>query len=221
MEILTTLIDVALHLDVHLAALLAEYGTLLFLILFVIVFCETGLVVTPFLPGDSLLFMAGALTVTGAEVGFNLPTLMIVLFSAAVLGDNFNYWIGRWAGKRILVWGEGSRFFNRAAFDKTHEFYERYGGWTMLVARFMPFVRTFAPFVAGVARMDYRRYLTYDTAGAVLWVVSMTGAGYLFGNIPWVRNNLMLIVLALIFIPALPAVIAWTRLRLSQRSAGA
>jgi membrane-associated protein len=211
MEILAQLIDIALHLDVHLASLLADYGTWIYLILFLIVFCETGLVVTPFLPGDSLLFMAGALTVTGAEQGFDLVTLMTVLFAAAVIGDNTNYWIGRWAGKRILKWGEGSRFFNRAAFDKTHDFYERNGGWTMLVARFMPFVRTFAPFVAGVARMDYRRYLAYDTAGAVLWVGSLCSAGYFFGNIPWVRSNLTLIVLGLIIIPGLPAVYMWIK----------
>jgi membrane-associated protein len=211
MEFFAQLIDIALHLDVHLAALLADYGLWIYLILFLIVFCETGLVVTPFLPGDSLLFMAGALTVKGAAQGFDLGTLMAVLFAAAVIGDNTNYWIGRGAGSRILKWGEGSRFFNRAAFDKTHDFYERYGGWTMLMARFMPFVRTFAPFVAGVARMDYRRYLAYDTAGAVLWVGSLCSAGYFFGNISWVRSNLTLIVLALIIIPGLPTVFLWAK----------
>lgn len=220
MELLAQLIDIALHLDAHLAALLADYGTLIYLILFLIVFCETGLVVTPFLPGDSLLFMAGALTVTGAEQGFDLPTLMAVMFAAAVLGDNTNYWVGRWAGKRIMSWSERHpKVINRAAFDKTHEFYERHGGWTMLMARFLPFVRTFAPFVAGVARMDYRRYLAYDTAGAVLWVGSLCTAGHMFGNLPWVRDNLTLIVLALIILPGLPAVFVWLRHRWSLRAA--
>ncbi len=219
MEFLAQFIDIALHLDVHLAALLAEYGRLLFLILFLIVFCETGLVIAPFLPGDSLLFMAGALTVNGAANGFDLPTLMAVLLVAAVLGDNTNYWIGRWAGKRILAWGEGSRFFNRAAFDRTHDFYERYGAFTMVIARFMPFVRTFAPFVAGIARMDYRKYFLYDFAGAVLWVGSMCSAGYLFGNIPWVRTNLTFIVLGMIALSVVPLIIAWARHRWSMRAA--
>lgn len=211
MEFLAQLIDIALHLDVHLASLLAQYGTWLYVILFVIVFCETGLVVTPLLPGDSLLFMAGALAVKGVDQGFDIMTLMAVLLVAATLGDNCNYWIGRWAGKRILKWGEHSRFFNRAAFDKTHDFYERHGGFTMVVARFLPFVRTFAPFVAGVAVMHYPRYFLFDFAGAILWVVTMCMAGYFFGNIPWVSQNLTLIVLALIFLPALPAGIAWLR----------
>jgi membrane-associated protein len=142
---------------------------------------------------------------------------MAVLFSAAVIGDNTNYAIGRWAGKHVLRWGEHSKIFNRTAFDKTHEFYERYGGMTMLIARFMPFVRTFAPFVAGVAKMSYPRYFLYDLAGAVLWVGTMCLGGYWFGNLPWVRSNLSLIVLGTIGLSVLPLVLAWARQRWAAR----
>ena len=221
MELLTAFIDIVLHLDAHLAALLADYGAWVYVVLFLIVFCETGLVVTPFLPGDSLLFVAGALAATsgGSDGTYNIQTLMAVLLAAAVIGDNTNYAIGRWAGKLILRWGEHSRFFNRAAFDKTHAFYERYGGVTMLIARFMPFVRTFAPFVAGVAEMRYARYFAYDFAGAVLWVGSMCMGGYLFGNIPWVKSNLSLIVVGTVALSVLPIGIALVRERLAARKA--
>jgi membrane-associated protein len=219
MEFIAQLIDIALHLDVHLATLLATYGVWVYVILFLIVFCETGLVVTPFLPGDSLLFVAGALAATsgGADGTYRIDVLMAVLFSAAVIGDNTNYAIGRWAGKHVLRWGEHSKIFNRTAFDKTHEFYERYGGMTMLIARFMPFVRTFAPFVAGVAKMSYPRYFLYDLAGAVLWVGTMCLGGYWFGNLPWVRSNLSLIVLGTIGLSVLPLVLAWARQRWAAR----
>ncbi len=210
------LIDIFLHLDKHLAAVVETYGPLVYGLLFLIVFVETGVVVMPFLPGDSLLFVAGTLAGIGA---LDLPLLLIVLFAAAVIGDNTNYAIGRWAGKRILRWGEHSRFFNRAAFDKTHAFYERYGGVTMLIARFMPFVRTFAPFVAGVAEMRYARYFAYDFAGAVLWVGSMCMGGYLFGNIPWVKSNLSLIVVGTVALSVLPIGIALVRERLAARKA--
>jgi membrane-associated protein len=214
-ELIAQFIDIILHVDKYLAALLAQYGTWIYAILFLIVFCETGLVVTPFLPGDSLLFVAGALAATSGG-SFQIEIVIAVLLSAAILGDNVNYWIGRWAGKRILTWGERhARFFNRKAFDMTHAYYEAHGGKTMLVARFMPFVRTFAPFVAGVGNMSYPRYFAFDLAGAFLWVFSLCLAGYWFGNIPWVKSNLSLIVFATIGLSLMPLFIAWLRHRLS------
>ena len=221
MELLPQFIDIVLHLDKHLAMLLEQYGVWVYAILFAIVFCETGLVVTPFLPGDSMLFVAGALAATSEASGgnFSIAILMATLFSAAVLGDNTNYWIGRWAGGKILRWGEGSRFFNRKAFDATHAFYEKYGGVTMLVARFMPFVRTFAPFVAGVGTMHYPRYLAFDTVGAVLWVGLLCTAGYLFGNLPWIKGNLSLVILGTIALSLLPLVVAGIRARLAGAKA--
>jgi membrane-associated protein len=219
-DLLAQFIDLVLHLDVHLAALLAQYGTFVYVILFAIVFCETGLVVMPFLPGDSMLFVAGALAATSASGGsFDINILIAVLLTAAVLGDNTNYWIGRWAGKRILTWGENSRFFNRAAFDHTHAFYERHGGKTMMMARFLPFVRTFAPFVAGVAEMNYGRFFSFDFAGAVVWVFSLCLAGYWFGNLPWVKSNLSLIIFGIIGLTLLPLIGAWLRHRLAPTGA--
>ena len=220
MEFLAQFIDVVLHVDKYLATLLAQYGTWIYAILFVTVFCETGLVVTPFLPGDSLLFVAGALAATSANSGgsFDIGMVIGVLLAAAVLGDNTNYWIGRWAGKRVLAWGDSSRFFNRQAFDVTHAYYEKHGGKTMLVARFMPFVRTFAPFVAGVADMSYPRYFAFDLAGALLWVFSLCLAGFWFGNLPWVKANLSLIVFGTIGLSLLPLVLAWLRQRLAAKA---
>lgn len=217
MDILLQFIDFIVHLDAHLVRLLADYGSWLYVILFVIVFCETGLVVTPFLPGDSLLFLAGALAASGGN--FDIRILIPVVLSAAIIGDNVNYWIGHWTGARVLKWGDGSRFFNRKAFDATHAFYEKHGGKTMLVARFMPFVRTFAPFVAGVGKMPYGRYFVFDFAGAILWVFSMCLAGYWFGNIPWVKSNLTLIVFGMIGFSVVPMVVAWLRQHLAMRSA--
>ena len=217
-ELITQFIDIILHVDKYLAALLAQYGTWIYAILFLIVFCETGLVVTPFLPGDSLLFVAGALAATSGG-SFQIEIVIGVLLAAAILGDNTNYWIGRWAGKRILTWGERhARFFNRKAFDMTHAYYEAHGGKTMLVARFMPFVRTFAPFVAGVGNMSYPRYFAFDLAGAFLWVFSLCLAGYWFGNIPWVKSNLSLIVFATIGLSLVPLFLAWLRHRLAPRA---
>lgn len=213
MELLAQFIDIVLHLDKHLALMVAEYGVWIYVILFAIVFCETGLVVTPFLPGDSLLFVAGALAATG---GMDIQVLIAVLLTAAVLGDNVNYAIGRWVGGHILRWGEKSRFFNRAAYEKTHAFYEHYGPLTMTMARFIPLVRTFAPFVAGVARMTYPRYFAFDFLGAVLWVFSLTLAGYWFGNLPVVKNNLSLVILAIIALSVLPIAIGWLRQRLAS-----
>ena len=217
MELLAQFIDIVLHVDKYLAALLAQYGIWIYAILFAIVFCETGLVVTPFLPGDSLLFVAGALAATSGG-SFDIDIVIAVLLSAAVLGDNTNYWIGRWAGKRILAWGEGSRYFNRKAFDITHAYYEHHGGKTMLVARFMPFVRTFAPFVAGVGNMSYPRYFAFDLAGAVLWVFSLCLAGFWFGNLAWVKSNLSLIVFGTIGLSLVPLALAWLRQRMAAKA---
>lgn len=209
MELLTSFIDIILHLDVHLAAVLADYGPWIYAILFLIIFCETGLVVFPFLPGDSLLFVAGALAAGG---GMDIGTLCGVLLAAAVLGDNTNYWIGHTIGPRVFRW-ENSRFFNKAAFDKTHEFFERHGGKTIIIARFLPLVRTFAPFVAGVARMTYPRFLALDFLGGCIWIFSLCLAGYWFGNLPIVRNNLSAVILGIIAISLLPIAIGWLRHR--------
>ena len=221
MELLLYFWDLMVHLDKHLANLLLQYGAWVYLILFLIVFCETGLVVTPFLPGDSLLFIAGALTVAGSSAGtLNIATLNLLLIAAAILGNTTNYWIGRYFGPKVFAW-EDSRFFNRAAFDKAHAFYERHGGKTIVITRFLPILRTFAPFVAGVAQMTHARFQSYNIAGGVLWVASLTLAGYWFGNIPWVKANLTLIIFALIIIPGLPALVTairhWSEQRRSRK----
>lgn len=213
MELIAQFIDIVLHLDRYLAVLVAEYGVWIYALLFAIIFCETGLVITPFLPGDSLLFVAGALAATG---GLDIGTLIAVLLAAAIIGDNTNYWIGRWVGERVLNWGAGSRFFNRGAYDKAHDFYERWGGLTMTVARFIPLVRTFAPFVAGVARMTYPRYFAFDLLGGIIWVFSLTLAGYWFGNLPVVKNNLSLVILGIVGLSVLPVAVGWLRQRLSR-----
>jgi membrane-associated protein len=180
--------------------LLQQYGAWVYLILFLIVFCETGLVVTPFLPGDSLLFVSGALW---AAAGMDLHALVIVLVGAALLGDNCNYWIGRYLGPRVFRW-ERSRFFNRAALDRTRGFYDRHGGKTVIMARYVPLVRTFAPFVAGIGRMPYVRFIAFSVAGAFLWVVSLTFAGYFLGNMPVVRQNLSVVILGIIALSLVP-----------------
>ena len=220
MEFLSPFLDLFLHIDKHLAALLAQYGTWIYAILFAIIFCETGLVVMPFLPGDSLLFVAGTLAATSAATGgeFNLTTLMPVLMIAAILGDNVNYSIGRRAGQRILKWGEGSRFFNRAAYDKTHAFYATHGGKTLVIARFMPLIRTFAPFVAGVGVMHYRRFFIFNVIGGVAWIGSLTLAGYWFGNLPWVQANLTLVIFGIIGVSLSPMLIAWLRHRFTAKA---
>ena len=206
MELLTAFIDIILHLDIHLASLLAEYGTWIYAILFLIIFCETGLVFMPFLPGDSLLFVAGALAATSPAL--EIDVLIAVLLAAAILGDNTNYWIGRALGPKVFRW-EKSRFFNRAAFDKTHSYFEKHGGKTIIIARFLPLLRTFAPFVAGVAHMTYSRYFLLDLAGGILWIFSLTLAGYWFGNIPFIKNNLTLMILVIIALSLLPLVIGY------------
>lgn len=199
MELLATLWDFAVRLDVHLAAFVARHGAWVYALLFAIVFCETGLVVTPFLPGDSLLFVVGAMCGVGM---LNLPLAIALLTAAAILGDQCNYAIGRRVGPRVFQW-ENSRYFNKRAFDQTHAFYEKYGGVTIVVARFMPFLRTFAPFVAGVASMTRSRFTAYNVSGALLWVVGITTVGYLFGNLPWVKEHLDKIIWAAILIPGL------------------
>jgi membrane-associated protein len=201
------LAELFLHLDKHLAAVVAEYGVWVYAILFAIIFVETGLVVMPFLPGDSLLFVCGAIAAIG---GLSLPLLIVLLIVAAVLGDAVNYSVGHYFGPRVWGW-EQSRFFNRAAFERTHAFYEKHGAVTIIVARFLPFVRTFAPFVAGVAAMTYSKFALYNVVGAVLWVVSLTVLGYFVGNLPWVKEHFSWVALALIVVPGLPAV--WEVLR--------
>ena len=212
MELIAFLIDFILHVDKHLAEFVQAYGMWVYALLFLIVFVETGLVVMPFLPGDSLLFIVGALAGAGL---LSWPLAVAVLLVAAILGDQTNYTIGRYFGPKVFQW-ENSRFFNRHAFDQAHAFYERYGGITIVIARFMPFIRTFAPFVAGVAEMTRSKFTAYNVGGAVLWVVGLCGAGYLFGNLPWVQANLSKIIWALIIIPGLIAMAgAWRARRRS------
>lgn len=199
MEIVTFLVDFILHVDKHLQTFVTQYGTWVYALLFLIIFVETGVVVMPFLPGDSLLFVVGAMCGLGL-MDFSFTVLL--LWGAAVLGDQCNYAIGRMVGNRVFAW-ENSRFFNRRAFDQAHAFYEKYGGVTIVVARFMPFLRTFVPFVAGVAQMTRTKFTFYNVAGGGLWVVGIVTAGYLFGNIPWVKEHLDKIIWAMIFIPGL------------------
>ncbi|KAF1022079.1 MAG: Protein DedA [Paracidovorax wautersii] len=206
MEYATLLIDFILHIDRYLAMLAENYGPWIYLILFLIVFVETGVVIMPFLPGDSLLFIVGAM----AGAGLLDPGIAIaVLLAAAVLGDQCNYTIGRYFGPKVFQW-EDSRFFNKRAFNQAHAFYERYGGVTIILARFMPFIRTFAPFVAGVAEMTRSKFTAYNVVGALIWVVGIVTAGYFFGNLQIVKDNLEKIIWALILIPGLIAIYgAW------------
>ena len=199
MELAAFLIDFILHVDRHLSDFVLAYGAWVYALLFLIIFVETGVVVMPFLPGDSLLFVVGALCGLGL---MSLPLAMALLTAAAILGDQANYSIGRYFGPKVFGW-PNSRWFNRDAFDRTHAFYERYGGITIVIARFMPFLRTFAPFVAGVAEMTRSKFTAYNVAGAILWVCGLTLAGYLFGNLPWVQENLSAIIWAMILVPGL------------------
>lgn len=206
MELIAFLIDFILHVDQHLEAFVQTYGLWVYALLFLIIYVETGVVVMPFLPGDSLLFVVGALCGAGL---MNLPLAMGLLTVAAILGDQTNYTIGRALGPKVFGW-ENSRFFNRNAFNQAHAFYERYGGVTIILARFMPFLRTFAPFVAGVAHMTRARFTMFNVVGGTVWVVGLTGVGYLFGNLPWVQANLSKIIWAMILIPGLLALVgAW------------
>ena len=203
MDLISFLIDFVLHVDQHLMTFVQNYGNWVYALLFAIIFVETGLVVMPFLPGDSLLFVVGALCGLGL---MSLPLAMLLLTTAAVLGDQTNYSIGRYFGPKVFGW-PNSRWFNRDAFNRTHAFYEKYGGITIVLARFMPFLRTFAPFVAGVAEMTRSTFTLYNVGGAVLWVCSLTLAGYLFGNLPWVQANLSTIIWLMILVPGLIVIV--------------
>lgn len=199
MELISLAIDFVLHVDKYLESFVQSYGLWVYALLFVVIFIETGVVVMPFLPGDSLLFVVGAMCGVGL---MSYPLAVGLLLAAAVLGNQSNYTIGHWVGPRVFQW-EDSRWFNRKAFDSAHAFYEKYGGITLIAARFMPFLRTFAPFVAGVAQMTRARFTLYDVTGGTLWVGGVVTIGYFFGNIPWVKLHLDKIIWAMIFVPGL------------------
>ena len=208
MDLIKEAIEFVLHIDTHLLALCAAYGAWVYAILFLIVFCETGFVVTPFLPGDSLLFAVGALAAIQA---LDLWIASVILIAAAVGGDTANYWIGHYVGPRVFH-EEHSRFLNKEHLERTHSFYEKHGGKTIIIARFLPIIRTFAPFVAGIGDMTYRRFILYNIAGGVMWVLLVVGAGYFFGNITVVKNNFSIVILALVLIPGLPALMEFLRM---------
>ena len=211
MDLLLQLIDFILHVDVHLRDFVAQYGVAVYVLLFLIVFVETGLVIMPFLPGDSLLFIVGALC--GADL-MNLPMAMVVLIVAAIAGDQVNYSIGHYFGPKVFQW-EDSRLFNKSAFEKAHAFYEKYGGITIILARFMPFIRTFVPFVAGVAAMSRSKFTSFNVVGGLIWVVSLTLAGFFFGNLPFVQTHLSKIIWAMILVPGLLTLLGAWRARSS------
>ncbi|HEV2855400.1 MAG TPA: DedA family protein [Thermoanaerobaculia bacterium] len=217
MELLKHLIDFVLHLDKHLGPIIQEYGTWTYLLLFGIVFCETGLVVTPFLPGDSLLFGAGAFAATGS---LSIWVLIAALIAAAVLGDTVNYWVGHFLGHRLLN-AKRIRVIKPEQLAYTHEFYEKYGGKTIIIARFVPIVRTFAPFVAGLGSMSYGRFMSYNVIGGAAWVLLCTLAGYAFGRTEFVQKNFSLVVLMIIFLSLLPAVWEFWRARRASRASQA
>jgi membrane-associated protein len=217
MELVKSLIDIFLHLDKHLGEIIQNYGVWTYTILFLIVFCETGLVVTPVLPGDSLLFAAGAFAARG---DLNVLLLFTLLCVAAIVGDTVNYWIGHYVGPKIFH-KEGVRFLNKKHLQRTHEFYEKYGGKTIIVARFIPIIRTFAPFVAGIGSMSYWRFIAFNIVGGVLWVAICVFGGYFFGNLEIVRNNFSLVIIAIVLISVLPIIIEFARQKLgATRGAG-
>ena len=209
MEYLAAFIDIVLHLDTYLVVLVQQYGVWIYAILFAIIFSETGFVVTPFLPGDSLLFVAGAVAAVG---GMNIAILLALLVVAAASGNMLNYHIGRYIGPRVFKW-ENSLFFNTAALQKTEAFYEKHGGKTLVISRFLPLFRTFAPFVAGVGKMDYLRFCFFNLIGAGLWVISLLLAGYFFGNLQWVKQNLSFVIVGIVVVSLLPAFVGWLRHR--------
>ena len=214
MEFVNWFLDLLLHLDDHLLELTQQYGTWVYAILFLIVFCETGLVVTPFLPGDSLLFAVGSLVAIGA---LDLILVLLLLFAAAVLGDSANYWIGSLVGPKVFT-RKHSRFLKKEHLDRTHAFYEKYGGKTIVIARFVPIIRTFAPFVAGIGAMTYSKFFAYNVLGGLLWVAGLVMAGYYFGNLPFVRDHFSIVIFAIIGISLLPALIEIVRHRLQAGS---
>ncbi len=214
MDLLARIFDFVLHIDVHLDQLIRSYGAWTHLILFAIVFCETGLVVTPILPGDSLLFAVGTFSARGS---LDLTLALVLLTVAAILGDTVNYWIGHLVGPKVFH-RDDVRFLNRKHLERTHQFYEKYGGKTIIIARFVPIVRTFAPFVAGVGAMSYGRFLLYNVVGGVLWIFLFVLGGYFFGNIPIVRRNFTLVILAIIVLSIMPAVFEYLRHRRQSRA---
>jgi membrane-associated protein len=209
MELLLKGMDILLHLDKYLDIMIQTMGLWSYVILFLIIFCETGLVVTPVLPGDSLLFAVGTFAAIGS---FDLTLVLLIMTLAAVGGDTANYWIGNYLGPKVFHY-EGSRFFNKEHLQRTHQFYEKYGGKTIIIARFIPIIRTFAPFVAGIGSMTYRKFLAYNVIGGILWIFSLTLAGYFFGNIPIVRKNFSLVIMAIVVISVMPGVIEYLRQR--------
>jgi membrane-associated protein len=213
MPLLSRILDFILHLDKHLSTLIQTYGLWTYLILFVVVFCETGFVVTPFLPGDSLLFAAGTFAAVRA---LNIFWLCLTLSAAAVIGDTVNYWIGHFIGPKVFS-KEKTRFFKKEYLDRTHRFYEKYGAETIIIARFVPIIRTFAPFVAGIGRMTYWKFISYNVIGGVGWVALLVLSGYFFGNIPVVRRNFGLVIIAIIIISMIPAAVEFWRHRREAR----
>jgi membrane-associated protein len=215
MESIALFIGFIIHIDQHLHTLCTNYGIWVYAILFIIIFCETGLVVTPFLPGDSLLFAVGSLAAIGA---LNLTVAPILLMAAAIGGDTVNYWAGNYVGPRVF-YEEHTRFLNKEYLRRTHAFYEKHGGKTIIIARFLPIIRTFAPFVAGIGEMTYSRFIAFNVVGGVLWVMAFVFGGYLFGNIPVIKNNFSLVILALVLIPGVPSVVEFIRIQMSRRKA--
>lgn len=214
MELISKLIDLFLHLDKHLNEIIGQYGAWTYLILFLIIFCETGLVVTPFLPGDSLLFAAGAFAALGS---LNVFWLFVLLSIAAIAGDTINYWAGHWVGPKVF-YRDNVRFLNKKHLERTHEFYERYGGKTIIIARFIPIIRTFAPFVAGIGSMSYGRFILYNVVGGVAWVAICVFAGYYFGNLEIVKKNFSLVIIAIVLISVVPMAVEYIRHRLRRTS---
>jgi len=213
MDFISRVIDFVLHLDKHLSALIQTYGLGIYLILFVVIFCETGLVIFPFLPGDSLLFAAGTFA---AAKDLKLWWLLLVLSAAAVLGDTVNYWIGHFVGPKVFA-KEKTRFFKKEYLERTHRFYEKYGAETIIIARFVPIIRTFAPFVAGIGSMSYWKFISYNVIGGVGWVAAFLFGGYFFGNIPLVKNNFSFVIIAIIIISTIPAAVEFFRHRREAR----
>ena len=207
MTILQQFIDIILHLDIHLASLAAEYGVWLYGILFLVIFCETGLVVTPFLPGDSLLFAVGSLC---AISELSVYVVVPLLIAAAVIGDSTNYWIGRGFGLQLFK-NKDSRIFKQKYLDQTEQFYQKHGVKTVVLARFMPIIRTFAPFVAGIGRMNYQRFLSFSVLGSILWIGSFTFGGFFFGNIPFFKKNFTLVIVAIMVISLMPGIISYVQ----------
>jgi membrane-associated protein len=207
------LVDIVLHLDTYLLEMVATYGLWVYAILFAIIFSETGFVVTPFLPGDSLLFVAGAIAANGE---LNVHLLFVLLATAAILGNSVNYMIGRWLGKTFFA-DRGSRWLNPKHLEKAHEFYERHGGKAVVISRFLPIVRTYVPFVAGMAAMSWKEYTLYNVIGAVAWVGSLAYAGFFFGNVPWIRGNLTYIIVGIVVVSMLPLVYAFVKSRMGKR----